>query len=290
MWSIHLVWIALLTVCSAFSPIAVGRHVLFGKYLNVKYSSSLNSPIDVFVQPRCCWPPLFFRACLPAVPFSNFYKYIQLSQSSIFALLYKNKVKLKWYLYVSNNRQNYHIQRQQPCSFLCLLSQLLLLLQVPAALLRLLLLLERVKIATKCYGLIWSNRTIHPRRHSTWELLYNYRWLRRPSGFGSRGLLNWRWRWRDIMQSYQRLCCPKRFGSTACNLSQGKVSRVSTVYNFYYNPYNMVALVKQIFTQQYIFSFLFYFYSGVKGDYCGQNSDCQGNMKCHGNTQSARCR
>ena len=36
--------------------------------------------------------------------------------------------------------------------------------------------------------------------------------------------------------------------------------------------------------------FLFSFYSGVKGDYCGQNNDCQGNMKCHGVTKYAECR
>ena len=36
--------------------------------------------------------------------------------------------------------------------------------------------------------------------------------------------------------------------------------------------------------------FFFSFYSGVKGDYCGQNNDCQGNMKCHGVTKDAKCR
>ena len=52
----------------------------------------------------------------------------------------------------------------------------------------------------------------------------------------------------------------------------------------------MLALVKQIFTQQYIL-FFYFFYRGVRGDYCGQNSDCQGDMKCHGaDTQYAKCR
>ena len=35
--------------------------------------------------------------------------------------------------------------------------------------------------------------------------------------------------------------------------------------------------------------FLLSFYSGAKGDFCGQNNDCQGNMKYHGVTQDAKC-
>ena len=40
------------------------------------------------------------------------------------------------------------------------------------------------------------------------------------------------------------------------------------------------------FLTQYAY-FLCSLYRGARGDYCGHNSDCQGDMKCHGVTDSA---
>ena len=53
------------------------------------------------------------------------------------------------------------------------------------------------------------------------------------------------------------------------------------------NPHNLLAFVKQILAMLFCNSLS---YRGGKGDFCGNNSDCQGDMKCHGVSQLARCR
>ena len=71
-------------------------------------------------------------------------------------------------------------------------------------------------------------------------------------------------------ESPTRLCCPNWIDATACRLSQGKVSTVSTAYNFIIIHIIQCGSTRKINLHTTVHIFFFSFYRGVKGDYCGK--------------------
>ena len=92
---------------------------------------------------------------------------------------------------------------------------------------------------------------------------------------------------------WSKLSWIHRMASVADRHPESANSEHHTVYNFVF--YSILQYVStrttNLHTALHILHILFLLlYRDVRGNYCGHDNDCQGNMKCRGKTQAARCR